>query len=63
MNITSNGGNIGRIHWTNGDQSLSTIERIERYLANKWGVNCSAYGKPVTAPFGQIWWQGREGEV
>ena len=57
MNITSNGGNIGRIHWINGDPALSIRERLNRYLANKWGVRCSAYGKPVAALFGRVWWQ------
>lgn len=57
MNITSNGGNIGRIHWINGDPALSVRERMDRYLANKWGVRCPAYGKPPTAPFGRVWWE------
>ena len=58
MNITSNGGNIGRIHWINGDPSLSDRELTKRYLANKYGiVQHLLYSKPLTPRFGRVWWQ------
>jgi hypothetical protein len=58
MSITSNGGNIGRIHWVNGDPSLSDRERTERYLVNKYGiVQHLLYGKPLTPRFGRVWWE------
>ena len=57
ISFTPSGGNIGRIHWANGDPALSLRERVERRLANKWGIRCPAYGKPSTAPFGQVWWE------
>jgi hypothetical protein len=57
ISFTPSGGNIGRIHWANGDPALGLRERVNRYLANKWGIRCPAYGKPPTAPFGRVWWE------
>lgn len=64
MSITINGGNIGRIHWVNGDPSLSDRERTERYLANKYGiVQHLLYGKPLTPSFGRVWWEEESGQL